>query len=119
MSRHRYGKWAKCVQNLHRSGVLRDNFRETPIGHRTLVEIGADQNHPAVLQPLVHLLSCEEPLGFLTPEQSAGAVDGRIERSVRLRTLDALNDHRVVAHRSADKAALTRKRWCRALAHHP
>jgi hypothetical protein len=42
MSRHRNGKWPQCVQNLHRSSVLRDNFRETAIGHRALVEIGAD-----------------------------------------------------------------------------
>ena len=35
------------------------------------------------------------------------------------RTIDALDDHRIVAHRSADETALARKCRRRALAHHP
>src|SRR5262249_40513594 len=64
-------------------------------------------------------LAGETSLGLLAPEQPAGAMDGRVERGTRLRALDALDDHRIVAHRTADKATLTRERRRRALAHHP
>src|SRR5262245_4885690 len=107
------------MQHIHRPGVLRDHFWQTAVGHRAFVQVGADQRHAAALQPPVHLLAGETPLGFLAPEQPAGAVDGRVERGPRLRTLDALDDHRIVAHRTADKATLTGERWRRALAHHP
>src|SRR5262245_26563858 len=46
-------------------------------------------------------------------------MDGRVEQGARLPALDALDDHRIVAHRTADKATLTRERRGRALAHHP
>src|SRR5262245_41192227 len=46
-------------------------------------------------------------------------MDGRVERGARLRALDALDDHGVVAHRTTDKAALTGERRRRALAHYP
>src|SRR5262249_15853849 len=73
----------------------------------------------AVLQPPVHLLASETSLGFLAPEQPAGAMDGRVERGARLRALDAFDDHGVVAHRTADKATLTGECRRRALSHHP
>ena len=60
-----------------------------------------------------------KPLGFLAAEQPAGAVDGRIERGLGLRTVDAFDHHRIVAYRAAYKAALARERGRRALADHP
>src|SRR5262249_60016054 len=97
----------------------RDYCGQAAVGHRAFVQVGADQRHAAVLQPPVHLLAGETPLGFLAPEQPAGAVDGRVERGTCLQALDAFDDHRIVAHRTADKATLTGERRRRTLAHHP
>jgi hypothetical protein len=71
------------------------------------------------LQPFVHLLARKTPLSLLTAEQAASAVDGRIEGRLGLGAIYALDNHGVVAHRAADKAALTGERRCRALANDP
>src|SRR5262249_58407591 len=107
------------VQHLYSPSVLRDHFWQAAVGHRAFIQVGADQRHAAVLQPPVHLLAGETSLGFLAPEQPAGAMDGRVERGARLRTLDALADHGVVAHRTTHKAALTGERRRGTPSHHP
>jgi len=80
------------------------------------VEVGADQCHAARLQPSVHLDAGKAPFGFLAAEQPAGAVDGRVERGLGFRAVDALDDHSIVAHRAADEAALAGEGRRRALA---
>src|SRR5262245_13134942 len=109
---------ARCAVSSPSRRVAR-SLLAAAVGHRAFVQVGADQRHVTVLQPPVHLLAGETSLGLLAPEQPAGAMDGRVERGARLRALDALDDHRIVAHGTADKATLTRERRRRALAHHP
>src|SRR5262252_8822456 len=43
----------------------------------------------------------------------------RIERCFRFRAIDAFQDHGIIAHRPADKAALSWKGWCGTFANHP
>ena len=50
---------------------------------------------------------------------AAGPVHGGIRRRLRARTIDALQDYRVVAHRAADETALARKGWRSPFADHP
>jgi hypothetical protein len=35
--------------------MVRQHFGQTAVGHQALVEIAADQGHPALLQPSIHL----------------------------------------------------------------
>src|SRR5262245_29706077 len=80
--------------------------------------------------PLQTAAGCAAPLPSRRVARSLLADGGRpsgsrpgrrrsVERSARLRALDAFDDHRIVAHRTADKATLTGERRRRALAHHP
>src|SRR6185437_4199171 len=49
---------------------------------------------------------------------AACAVHRRVQRLVRLRARDALEDHRLVTHRATDEALLAGARGRAALAHH-
>src|SRR5579871_6765154 len=89
-ARHRYSEWAQSVQDLHAVRMMRQHFRQTPIGHRTFIEVGADQHHAPIPQPGIHLLAREPPLRFLAAMQPAGTVYGRIQRSTSLFAVDAL-----------------------------
>src|SRR5712691_2951509 len=61
-----------------------------------------------------------DPAGRLrTAHHPAGAVHRRVERLLVLGRLDALEDHRLVAHRAADEALLARAGRRAALADHP
>ncbi len=118
-----------------RSRMVGENVRQTPIGLRRFVEVGAQQRHATLAQPRLHLIVAdsarlpdflpggrildETAAGFGSRHHTAGAVNRRVQAVGRDLALDAGQDHRVVAHRSADKAALAGKRRRRALAHHP
>ena len=62
---------------LHANGLamLRENIGKPAIGHRALVEIGANEHNAALLQPAIHLRARKPALGFLAAEQSSGAVN--------------------------------------------
>ena len=66
------------------------------------------------LQPRAEL-----PRRLRARHRAARAVDGRVQRGARLGRLDALEDHRGLAHRRADEAALAREGRRRALADDP
>jgi hypothetical protein len=68
---------------------------------------------------MVHLLAVELLLGAAAPHHTAGAVDRRVERDIRLTTSDPFEVHCIVAHAAADEAALTRERRGGALADDP
>src|SRR6185437_3426582 len=57
--------------------------------------------------------------GLGAAHHTACAVHGRVERLGVVVRLDALEDHRLVAHRTADEALLTGARGRAALADHP
>src|SRR6516225_927123 len=99
--------------------MLCDHLRQSSIGHRAFVEIGADQRDSALLEPAIHLLASKTPLGLLAAEQAAGAMDSGIERGLCLGGVDSLQDHGVIAHRATDEALLAGECWRRALAYHP
>src|SRR6185312_16228795 len=106
---HRDRERTQRMLHLDRTRVLGQHLRQPAIGHRTFIEVGAYQRHAARLQPGVHLDPREPPLGLLAAKQAAGAVHRRVQRSPRLLAVDTLDDHSVVAHRSADEAALAGK----------
>src|SRR5215475_985934 len=96
-----------------------DHFGQASISHRAFVEISADQYDTAMPEPCVHFGASETPLRLLATEQPAGAMHRGIQRGPRFFTVDAFDDHGVVAHRAADEAALPRKCRGRAFTHHP
>ena len=63
--------------------------RAAAIGHRALVEIGADQCDAARLAATrPSAARVNRALGFLAAEQAAGAVHRRVERRLRLRAVE-------------------------------
>src|SRR5262249_1006920 len=89
---------------------------------RRLVEIPAMEHDAAGAEPGLHLLvadpSGRDDLAGLAValaarlrarHHAAGAVDGRVQALRRLRALDAREDHRIVAHGTADQPALARE----------
>src|SRR5260370_34223918 len=71
------------------------------------------------MQPCIQYGANESTLGFLATDQASGAVHSRIERRLGGLAVHAFDDHRVVAHRAADEAALAWEGWRCALADNP
>src|ERR1700751_3669991 len=65
------------------------------------------------------LAAADPPCRLRSAHQPAGTVHGREQRLLGLTGLDALEDHRVVAHRPPDEALLARPRRRASLADHP
>src|SRR5438270_8263512 len=55
-SSHRHADWAQRVENANGSSMRPQNFRQTPICLRRLIDISAAQFYSAVCHPLHHLI---------------------------------------------------------------
>src|SRR6266702_7580640 len=132
---HDHGKGAQRVEHAHGAFVLGEHVGQATVGLRRLVEPAADEQYALLPQPRQHLvvadaarhadllagrriaLKAAARLG--ARHHPARAVDRAVERRARFFAVDALQDHRVVAHRAADEAALPGERRGGALAHDP
>src|SRR5215831_16161340 len=106
---HRDRERPQRVEHPHRGGMMGENLRKPAICHRTFVEVSPHQNDAALPQPAIHLAAGKSALGLLAAEQAPGAMDGGVERCLRLWTVNAFKDHRIVPHGAADEPALPRK----------
>src|SRR6266567_6496950 len=96
------------------------NFWETPICLRRLIDISAAQFYSAVRHPLHHFIVTHQTVAAnpLTPHplefafgrcarhDPTSPVDGRVKRLTRFTRVDSFDDDRIIAHAATDKTAL-------------
>src|SRR6266576_818555 len=109
------------------------NFRQTPICLRRLIDICAAQFYSAACHPLHHLIvpyqtiasnplvphPLELPFRRCARHDPTSPVDGRVKRLTRFTRVDSFDDDSIIAHAAADKTALAGKRRRCAFAHDP
>src|SRR5262249_10437800 len=95
---HSDGKRPERVNNLDRPCVLCEHVWQTPVSHRTFVQVRPNERDAARRKPTVHFFPREAALCFFAAKEPARAVDRRIKRLLGLIAFDAFDNNRVVSH---------------------
>ena len=105
--------------DFDRVSMLGEHVGETPISHGAFIQIGADKHDAASSEPIIHFGALKSAFCFLAAKSATGPMDGGIEHGGTFRWFDTFDNHSVVAHAAADKAALAGESRRRALADDP
>src|SRR5437773_7028335 len=143
-ARHRHSDGLERVHDSNRAGVVLEHLRQALVGLRRLVGVSSAKDDAAPAEPTLHVLARDaarvggivdpaaaELLASATSRGAAHHATGSVHRGEQRRLLvegrgqwvaaelDALEDHRVIAHASTDESALPAERRGCALADDP